>query len=228
MQSCRYGAQTVGAWTRAALSGIRKYMPATQELDLAGCPVVDDDVAAVLTDLRSLERLVLDGCQKLTSAVADALAVSVRSGPRALSLQRCYRLGPIAAGNLLAAAAADRSKLQCILLSHLDRLEFPRDSLLLEMQHNEAEDAIKTKLELGKTIGNVNTGAGLHLLALHNCGGLGASELAAVVKPSALSRYVGFLGTVKSGQMYSWVFCEQAGNSVWFGGRLCVSGWDRQ
>jgi hypothetical protein len=65
MQSCRYGAQTVGAWTRAALSGIRKYMPATQELDLAGCPVVDDDVAAVLTDLRSLERLVLDGCQKL-------------------------------------------------------------------------------------------------------------------------------------------------------------------
>ncbi len=40
-------------------------MPATQELDLAGCPVVDDDVAAVLTDLRSLERLVLDGCQKL-------------------------------------------------------------------------------------------------------------------------------------------------------------------
>jgi hypothetical protein len=65
IQSSRYGAQTVGAWTRAALSGIRKYMPATQELDLAGCPVVDDDVAAVLTDLRSLERLVLDGCQKL-------------------------------------------------------------------------------------------------------------------------------------------------------------------
>jgi hypothetical protein len=163
-----------------------------------------------------------------TSAVADALAVSVRSGPRALSLQRCYRLGPIAAGNLLAAAAADRSKLQCILLSHLDRLEFPRDSLLLDMQHNEAEDVINTKLELGKTIGNVNTGAGLHLLALHNCGGLGASELAAVVKSSSLSRYEGFLGTVKSGHVYSWVFCEQAGNSVWFGGRLCVSGWDRQ
>jgi hypothetical protein len=96
------------------------------------------------------------------------------------------------------------------------------------MQHNEAEDVINTKLELGKTIGNVNTGAGLRLLALHNCGGLGASELAAVVKPSALSRYMGFLGTVKSGQTYSWVFYEQAGNSVWFGGRLCVLGWDRQ
>lgn len=163
-----------------------------------------------------------------TSAVADALAVSVRSGPRALSLQRCYRLGPIAAGNLLAAAAADRSKLQCILLSHLDRLEFPRDSLLLDMQHNEAEDAINTKLELGKTIGNVNTGAGLHLLALHNCGGIGASELAAVVKPSALSRYMGFLGTVKSGQMYSWVFCEQAGNSVGLVDDSVFRGWDRQ
>jgi hypothetical protein len=172
-------------------------MPATQELDLAGCPVVDDDVAAVLTDLRSLERLVLDGCQKLTSAVADALAVSVRSGPRALSLQRCYRLGPIAAGNLLAAAAADRSKLQCILLSHLDRLEFPRDSLLLDMQHNEAEDVINTKLELGKTIGNVNTGAGLHLLALHNCGGLGASELAAVAMTCPLLELLLLGGSVE-------------------------------
>lgn len=58
-------AKKLSAWTRAGLTGIRCVMPSTQELDLAGCPILDDDVTGLLADLQCLERLVLDGCQKL-------------------------------------------------------------------------------------------------------------------------------------------------------------------
>ncbi|KAJ7544919.1 hypothetical protein O6H91_09G099000 [Diphasiastrum complanatum] len=175
----------LGAWTRAALAGIRTQMPCTRVLDVAGCGVLDEDVSSVLADLRGLECLILDGCQKLTSAVADALAVSVRSGPQALSLQRCFRLGPTAAGNLLAAAAADGSRLHCILLSHLDRLDLPRESPLLDVQENNTVADIVVPV---RSLENGNSG--LRILALHNCGSLGAFELATMAATCPLLEFL--------------------------------------
>lgn len=196
----KYSSTGVGMWTRKVLSTVRCQMPSTRVLDLSGCWIVDEDVAAVLADLRCLKCLILDGCQKLTSAVADALAVSVRSGPQAVSLQRCFGLGPAAAGNLLAAAAADGSQLQCILLSHLDRLDLPREPPLLEakdfeISQGEDEEPVKDKplgavivgpgrwvfaMESCGMLGTGITGSGIRILALHNCGSLGTPELAAV------------------------------------------------
>lgn len=63
--SGRVTPQTAVSWTRAALGAIRIHMCATRELDLAGCFIVDDDVAEILSSLRCLERLILDNCQKL-------------------------------------------------------------------------------------------------------------------------------------------------------------------
>lgn len=40
-------------------------MCGTRELDLAGCLLADEDVGLLLADLQSLQRLILDGCQKL-------------------------------------------------------------------------------------------------------------------------------------------------------------------
>ncbi|KAI5060846.1 hypothetical protein GOP47_0023351, partial [Adiantum capillus-veneris] len=133
------------------------------------------------------------GCQKLTSAVADALAVSVRLGPHALSLQRCFGLCPAAAGNLLAAAAAEGSQLHCVLLSHLDRLDLPRYAPLSEVpvpdtiQPTKYVDAHLScprsdphtlhRKELHDIASRI---AGITVLALHNCGNLGAHELFAV------------------------------------------------
>jgi hypothetical protein len=118
-----------------------------------------------------------------TSVVADALAVSVRSGPQALSLQRCFGLGAAAAGNLLAASAAEGSQLRCILLSHLDRLDLPRDSPLLEIQEWNLSDIAKTN-SIVLDSERYCIGSGIRILALHNCGNLGPHELAAVVSIS--------------------------------------------
>lgn len=63
--SGRVTPQTAGSWTRDALGAIRIHMCATQELDLSGCFIGDDDVTAILSNLRYLERLILDNCQKL-------------------------------------------------------------------------------------------------------------------------------------------------------------------
>lgn len=196
----KHSLTAAGSWTRKVLSTIRGQMPSTKFLDLSGCWIVDEDVAAVLADLRCLEGLILDGCQKLTSTVADALAVSVRSGPQALSLQRCFGLGPAAAGNLLAAAAADGSQLQCVLLSHLDRLDLPREPPLLDVQKFGIYQTVDEVTGVAKavnvlnagptrsilavddygTLGSLRIGSGIRILALHNCGSLGALELAAV------------------------------------------------
>lgn len=129
-----------------------------------------------------------------TSAVADALAVSVRLGPQALSLQRCFGLCPAAAGNLLAAAAAEGSQLQCVLLSHLDRLDLPRYPPLLEAQESDVIEASKSAGTLNaapsyyshgltrRELNNITDRSfGISVLALHNCGNFGAHELAAVV-----------------------------------------------
>ncbi|CAM6122767.1 unnamed protein product [Calypogeia fissa] len=169
----------LAARTRAALTGIRSVMSRTQELDLAGCPILDDDVTGVLADLHCLECLVLDGCQKLTSSAADALALSVRSGPRVLSLQRCFRLGPAAAGNLLAAAAAEGSQLETILLSHLDGLDLPQEPLQLNPVRDGNDKEIE-QAEIVRSVGSSDPGAGLRILALHNCGSLGNSQLVAI------------------------------------------------
>ncbi|KAG6550855.1 hypothetical protein Mapa_007469 [Marchantia paleacea] len=178
-----YDALKVVTWTRKAVSSIRRTMVGTRELDLAVCPILDEDVAAVLVDLPNLEQLILDGCQKLTSSVADALAMSVRSGPRVLSLQRCFRLGPAAAGNLLvAAAAAGGFRLQTLLLSHLDRLDLPRDPPVLETFEDGTERETSEYVELVKSIVSRVPGTGLRILALHNCGNLGPFELAAVAE----------------------------------------------
>lgn len=117
-----------------------------------------------------------------TSSVADALAMSVRSGPRVLSLQRCFGLGPAAAGNLLVAAgAADGFRLKTLLLSHLDRLDLPRDPPALETLEDGAEKETLENVELVKSIVSRVPGTGLRILALHNCGNLGPFELAAIV-----------------------------------------------
>lgn len=181
----------IRTWTRRLLSSVRSQMPMTKVLDLSGCWILDEDIAAVLADLRCLKCLILDGCQKLTSAVADALAVSVRLGPHALSLQRCFGLCPAAAGNLLAAAAADGSQLQCVLLSHLDRLDLPRYAPLSEMPYMATMEATRspdTPNEgpnshplFRKDLYEVSSrNAGITVLALHNCGNLGAHELFSV------------------------------------------------
>ena len=56
---------SIGARTRRMLASIRCQMPMTKTLDLSGCWILDEDVAAVLADLRCLNCLILDGCQKL-------------------------------------------------------------------------------------------------------------------------------------------------------------------
>lgn len=61
----KYSSTGVGMWTRKVLSTVRCQMPSTRVLDLSGCWIVDEDVAAVLADLRCLKCLILDGCQKL-------------------------------------------------------------------------------------------------------------------------------------------------------------------
>ena len=62
------GSQTkynLGVRTRRLLASIRSQMPMTKSLDLSGCWILDEDIAAVLADLRCLNCLILDGCQKL-------------------------------------------------------------------------------------------------------------------------------------------------------------------
>eukprot|EP01018_Ginkgo_biloba_P027961 Gb_07417 [translate_table: standard] len=182
-------------WTRAVLKSIRSHMPSTRVLDLSATWIADDDVAAVLADLKCLECLILDGCQKLTSFVADALAVSVRSGPRTLSLQRCFGIGPAAAGNLLAAAAVNGSRLQCILFSHLDRLDIPRDTPLLNME-GKCKEATEGP-DLHKLNMSFFAGAGLHILALNNCASLGLFELLAVATTCPLLEILMLGGSVE-------------------------------
>ncbi|KAH7437884.1 hypothetical protein KP509_05G093700 [Ceratopteris richardii] len=186
----KHSLTAIRTWTRCLLSSIRTQMPMTKALDLSGCWILDEDIAAVLADLRYLKYLILDGCQKLTSAVVDALAVSVRVGPYALSLQRCFGLCPAAAGNLLAAAAAEGSQLQCVLLSHLDRLDLPRYAPMLDQENNEATrtagmvftgPVISSHVLIRKELHNLaNWNIGITVLALHNCGNLGAHEIAAL------------------------------------------------
>ncbi|KAH9305529.1 hypothetical protein KI387_009933, partial [Taxus chinensis] len=113
-----------------------------------------------------------------TSYVADALAVSVRSGPRIVSLQKCFGIGPTAAGNLLAAAAVNGSRLECILFSHLDRLDIPRDTPVAET--NEVICKEITACVNSHWLKMSNTGAGLRIIALNNCASLGLFELVAV------------------------------------------------
>uniref|UniRef100_A0A0D6QUM4 F-box domain-containing protein n=1 Tax=Araucaria cunninghamii TaxID=56994 RepID=A0A0D6QUM4_ARACU len=176
LSQCKFGPSS-RVWTRGVLKSIRCYLPSTRVLDLAGTWIVDDDVAAVLADLKNLDCLVLDGCQKLTSCVADALAVSVRTGPRTVSLQRCFGVGPTAAGNLLAAAAVNGSRLECILFSHLDRLDIPRDTPLVEAEEGNCKE---TSVCATSHWLKMSAGAGLHILALNNCAFLGLFELVAV------------------------------------------------
>lgn len=100
-----------------------------------------------------------------------------------ISLQRCFRLGPVSAGNLLAAAATEGSQLQAVLLSHLDGIDLPKEPVLLgpSVFHNGNSKEIE-RMEIGKSVGSSESGgAGLRILALHNCGSIGSSQLAAIV-----------------------------------------------
>jgi hypothetical protein len=107
--------------------------------------------------------------------------MSARSGPRLLSLQRCFRLGPAAAGDLLAAAAVEGSQLQAILLSHLDSLDIPKEPVILNSSgHFSSKDS--ERMEIPKTVGISDAKAGLRILALHNCGSIASSELVAIVR----------------------------------------------
>jgi hypothetical protein len=115
-----------------------------------------------------------------TSSVADTLAVSVRSGPQTVSLQRCFGIGPTAAGNLLAAAAVNGSRLQCILFSHLDRLDIPRDTSLIETEGNDTEAGKGLHPHMLNL--SISAGVGLRILALNNCASLGPFDLVAVVR----------------------------------------------
>lgn len=182
-------------WTRAVLKSVRSHMPSTRVLDMAGTWVVDDDVAALLADLKNLDSLILDGCQKLTSSVADTLAVSVRSGPQTVSLQRCFGIGATAAGNLLAATAVNGSRLQCILFSHLDRLDIPRDTSLIEIEGNNTETS---KVPHPDNLNlSISAGAGLRILALNNCASLGPFELVAVAATCPLLEVLMLGGSVE-------------------------------
>ncbi|KAL2645013.1 hypothetical protein R1flu_012600 [Riccia fluitans] len=175
-----YDALESATWIRSVLGGISRTMGGTQELDLSECSVLDEDVAELLVNLFNLEHLILDGCQKLTSSVADALSASVSSGPRALSLQRCFRLGPAAAGNLLTSATSVGSRLQTLLLSHLDRIDLPQDPPLLESSDDGTEKESSVDVELVKNVVSKVPSSSLRILALHKCGNLGASELSAI------------------------------------------------
>eukprot|EP01018_Ginkgo_biloba_P000222 Gb_22000 [translate_table: standard] len=54
-----------GCWTRVVLGSIRVYITSIRVLDLSGSWILDDDVVTLLADLKGLECLILDGCQKL-------------------------------------------------------------------------------------------------------------------------------------------------------------------
>lgn len=182
-------------WTRAVLKSVRSHMPSTRLLDMAGTWVVDDDVAALLADLKNLDSLILDGCHKLTSSVADTLAVSVRSGPQTVSLQRCFGIGPTAAGNLLAAAAVNGSRLQCILFSHLDRLDIPRDTSLIETEGNDTEAGKGLHPHMLNL--SISAGVGLRILALNNCASLGPFDLVAVATTCPLLEVLMLGGSIE-------------------------------
>ncbi|KAL3698187.1 hypothetical protein R1sor_012263 [Riccia sorocarpa] len=175
-----YDAPEPAIWTRSVLAGIRRTMNSTQELDLSECAILDEDVAELLADLSNLEHLILDGCQKLTSSVADALSAFVSSGPRAVSLQRCFRLGPAAAGSLLTSATSSGSRLRTLLLSHLDRIDLPQDPPLLAALDDGTERGPPEYGELVKNVVTKVPSSSLRILALHKCSNLGASELAAI------------------------------------------------
>lgn len=180
--SVRFAPQAAGSWTRAALGSIRTHMCGTRELDLAGCFILDDDVAAILANLRCLERLILDNCQKLSSAVADMLAASVKSGPFSISLQRCFGLRSSSTGNLLVASAADGSRIRSLLLSHLDSLDIPRNDLNVQQTSvDECEGELtRGDRDLLKSFESISIGSGLRILALNNCAGLAAADLISV------------------------------------------------
>jgi ankyrin repeat protein len=179
--SVRVPPQTAGSWTRAALGSIRTHMCATRELDLAGCFILDEDVAAILANLRCLERLILDNCQKLTSAVADVLAASVKSGSSSVSLQRCFGLGASSIGNLLVASAADGSRMRSMLLSHLDSLEIPQNDPDAHTRNYECEGELtRGDGDIAKSLGSMSIGSGLRILALNNCARLAISDFISV------------------------------------------------
>ncbi|KAG0589865.1 hypothetical protein KC19_1G054500 [Ceratodon purpureus] len=178
LTSGRVTPQTAGSWTRAVLASVRTHMCATRELDLSGCFIVDDDVMVVLTSLRSLERLILDNCQKLTSAVADVLAASVKSGPCSVSLQRCFGLRSSSTGNLLVASAANGSRMRGLLLSHVDSLDIPKsDANMQQIGDDEYEGELARGVrDLAKSFGSMSIGSGLRILALNNCARLAISD----------------------------------------------------
>ena len=177
----RVTSQTAGSWTRAASGSIRTHMRATRELHLAGCFILDDDVAAILVNLRCLERLILDNCQKLTSAAADMLAASVKSGPSSVSLQRCFGLGSSSTGNLLVASAVDGSRMQSLLLSHVDSLDIPQNDPNVEQTRDyECEELTRGGIDVAKSLGSISIGSGLRILVLNNCACLATSDFISV------------------------------------------------
>ncbi|KAL2645012.1 hypothetical protein R1flu_012599 [Riccia fluitans] len=175
-----YGASERAAWTRSVIAGIRRTMCSTQELDLSGWPVSDEGVAELLVDLSSVEHLVLDDCQNLTSFVAGPLSMSIMTGLRALSMQKCVRLGPAVGGILLTATTADNCRLQTLLLS-LHRITLLQHTLFESVDGGRGK-SLSTYLKLVKDVVSNRPTSSLRILALNNCYNIGPSELATIAE----------------------------------------------
>ncbi|KAL3697793.1 hypothetical protein R1sor_011869 [Riccia sorocarpa] len=172
-------AHTREIWTRSAVAGIRRTMSSTQELDLSGCPLLDSDIAPLLVDLSSLERLILDDCQKLTAASsANPLTKAVRSGLHSLSLQRCFRFRDPAAGELFASTTAVGSRLETLLLQEFDKINLPHDFPIPEsLEAGQGKMSSASMEQLVKNVVSKVPGSSLRILALQKCYNLQVSEL---------------------------------------------------
>ncbi|KAL3698174.1 hypothetical protein R1sor_012250 [Riccia sorocarpa] len=173
-----YGARGRATWAQTVIAGIRRTMSTTEELDLSGCPISDINVGQLLFDLPNLECLILDDCQKLTSYAVGVLSKSVMTGLRALSLQRCLRLGPSAGETLLTATTVGSSRLQTLLLSHLERVGLLQDNLLPESTGR----SISNYTKLVKDVISNEPRSSLRILALTNCRNIGPSQLTMIAE----------------------------------------------
>ncbi|KAL3698168.1 hypothetical protein R1sor_012244 [Riccia sorocarpa] len=173
-----YGARGRATWAQTVIAGIRRTMSTTEELDLSECPISDINVGQLLFDLPNLERLILDDCQNLTSYAVGVLSKSGMTGLRALSLQRCLRLGPSAGETLLTATTVGSSRLQTLLLSHLERVGLLQDTLLPESTGR----SISNYTKLVKDVASNEPRSSLRVLALNNCSNIGPSQLAMIAE----------------------------------------------
>mmetsp|Transcript_43776 Transcript_43776/g.131214 ORF Transcript_43776/g.131214 Transcript_43776/m.131214 type:complete len:653 (-) Transcript_43776:115-2073(-) len=151
----------------AVATSLAKYTPGIFSLDIAGTPVENEDIMALLHRLTRLQSLCLAGCRRLTGGLATGLLAEPPVNLATLDLQRCFQMNTSALCDLLSAVHAGKlPALRCLAMSHLDLSELPQKLYPLQQSAGASGSCLQLK-----------NGSGLCLLALHNCSGLSALGL---------------------------------------------------